>query len=129
MTALQQAVDNDLAPEIVREETRAMADRRESAWSDPRLWVSVGAVALTIVLAVLGYIAALLSSISASVQTTRDAVIVVTTRQEKDSEALRERLVKVEAAVSTQEKAYNFNFTTRLAKVEAVLGIKSEKEN
>lgn len=105
-----------------------MPDRRESAWQDPRTWVSVLGILLTIALAILGFIASQLASINQSVQSTRDAVLIVTTRQEADNKSLTERVQKLENAMVAQEKGFNFNFTTRLAGVEAQLKVKPPKE-
>jgi hypothetical protein len=113
-----------------------MADRRESVWNDPKLWVSVCGLLLTLVLTAFTFLNSKLSSIDSSLQSTRDLVLVVQTRQESEratadakTAAIIERLSKVETAVDTQQRAYNFHFSNRLAAVEAKNGIKPQKEN
>lgn len=50
-----------------------------------------------------------------------------TTIEQKDRlDAIDERLKKVENAVTVQQAAYNFNFTSRLVAVEVRAGIKSQ---
>ncbi len=98
--------------------------RRESdhsPWRDPKLWVSVLGVVLVIVLALLGYISTQLAQINASVKSTNDAVLIVTTKQASEQKSLEDRVAKLESAITTQQQAYNFNFTSRLAGVEAAL--------
>ena len=115
----------------------AMPDRRgrDSPWSDPILWVTVCGILLTIFIAILSFIWAQLASINAALEgarteqrLTRDAVLVVTTRQEADSRSIDDRVKKLENAMDTQSKAYNFNFTTRLAAIEAKIGFKQQQE-
>lgn len=108
-----------------------MPDRRESVWSDPRLWVSVCSILLTLVLALVTFLVAKLSAFDTSLQSTRDLVLIVQTRQDAEraastakDQALEARLARVESMLATQQQAYNFNFSTRLAGVEAKLGIK-----
>lgn len=114
---------------------RRESDHKPSPWVDPRLWASVLGLFLTIVMGLLSYISSQLASVNADVKAmnayvkaTNDAVLVVTTKQAADDEALRERVAKLESAVATQQQAYNFNFTTRLAVVESRAGIKPPAE-
>lgn len=109
---------------LVSGEGITVADRRDSVWNDPRLWVSICGVLLTLVLFTVGFVAAQLSSIKDSVQSSRDAITVVTTRQATENEALRDRVSKLENFMTIQQQAYNYNVTTRLAVVEAKNGIK-----
>lgn len=111
-------------------------DRRErnGAWSDPRLWVSICGLLLVIVMALLGYISAQLRDINKSVaetnaqlQSTRDAMLVATTQQGGEIKSIERRLTTAENQIETQRAAYNFNFTTRLAQIEARLGIKAKE--
>lgn len=126
------AAVNDLeakeAPVLDRREGEA--DRRHSdnasAWRDPRTWLAFAAILVAIGTTLLGYIASQLSTINASVKVTHDIVLRETTRQAAEIKALEERLAKAENAIDTQNKAYNFNFTTRLAGVEAALRIKQK---
>lgn len=104
-----------------RDERRSGTDRRShSGWSDPKTWVSIVAVLLSIVIALSGYLAATLSTIKDNVQT----IVVSTAKQEEKMKAVEDRVKKLEDFESTQREAYNFNFTTRLAVVEAKTGVK-----
>jgi hypothetical protein len=96
----------------------------KSAWNDPRFWLSVLSFMMIIVLALLGYISSQLAAVNAYVKATNDAVLIVTTKQAADAKSIEDRVSKLENAVTTQQQAYNFNFTTRLANVEARAGIK-----
>lgn len=76
------------AMEVVREEEQreageAVPDRRESAFNDPRFWVTVTSVLLTLSLAVFGFIASMLISINTNIQS--GAII-----NERQTERLRE---------------------------------------
>lgn len=97
--------------------------RREnrSPWNDPRTWVGICALMLTILSALLGFISTQLAQINASIKSTNDAVLIVTTKQTGDNKSLEDRVAKLENAVTTQQQAYNFNFASRLAGVEAAL--------
>lgn len=55
--------------------------------------------------------------------TTLQSLATITTEQKGDIKALNDRVGKLEGFQATQEQAYNFNFTTRLARVEAKAGI------
>jgi hypothetical protein len=125
--------DTTMAEE--HEERRSGSDRRSesalrapSPWVDPRLWLTAMGLLLTVALAVLGYIAAQLQSINTSVQATRDMVLQVTSRQTAEIAAMEDRIKNLESAMVTQTQAYNFNFTTRLAAVEAKAGIKQRED-
>lgn len=59
--------------------------------------------------------------------TTLQSLVQVTTEQRGDIKALNDRMAKAENAIETQTKAYNFNFSTRLAVVEAKSGINPNK--
>jgi hypothetical protein len=103
---------------------RRESDSKPSAWNDPRFWLSVLGIILTIVLTLLAYITNQLAAINAYQKSTNDAVLIVTTKQAADNKSIEERVSKLENAVTTQQQAYNFNFTTRLAVVEAKAGVK-----
>jgi multidrug efflux pump subunit AcrB len=65
-----------------------VVDRRESAWADPKTWVSIMAVLLTIALFLAGLIVAQLSALSGKIE----GLIVVTTKQGADYEAMKEQI-------------------------------------
>lgn len=100
-------------------------DRRESPWADPKLWVSVLTVVLTIVLAAFGYIATRLSSIDTAVQ----AIVISNARQGIEIEALKKRDEEIMVLVRETRKLvddnektqrdYNFNLSRELTKVQA----------
>jgi len=107
---------------------RRDSDAKTTAWSDPRFWLSVLGVILTIVLTLLAYITNQLAAINAYQKSTNDAVLIVTTKQAADNKSMEERVSKLENAMTAQLQAYNFNFTTRLAVVEAKAGVKQKEE-
>jgi BMFP domain-containing protein YqiC len=118
--------------ELDRREEDHNRSHESSKWANPSLWVSVCGLLLTITLATFGFIASKLSTIDASIQSTRDevqstrtAVVAVTTRQERDNGALEARIENLENAINVQQNAFNFNFTTRLATAEAKVGIRT----
>lgn len=110
-----------------RQNSDSTESHRLNLWANPQLWLSVMGLLLTIGMAVLGYIASQLSTIQASVQTTRDLVLQSTAKQTAEITELRGRIEKLENDMDTQTKAYNYNITTRLAVVEAKIGV-SRKE-
>lgn len=107
---------------------RRESDAKASAWNDPRFWLSVLGIILTIVLTLLAYITNQLAAINAYQKSTNDAVLIVTTKQAADNKSLEDRVAKLENATTIQQSAYNFNFTTRLAVVEAKAGVKPKGE-
>lgn len=102
------------------EERRSGVERRGSGWNDPRTYIAILGIILAICTTILGYIASQLQDIRTSVQ----IVLTDTNRQDERLKALQDRVGKLESDMNTQMKAYNFNFSTRLAKVEAKAGIK-----
>lgn len=92
-----------------------VVERRSSAWSDPRTWVSICAVLLTVVLFALGTAIKELSDLHADVRT----ILVSQARDDGRLNAYEERIKVLENFKETQEKAYNFTFTTRLAGAES----------
>jgi hypothetical protein len=133
-TPLHIADQNDIEPKeaTVPDRREGEADRRHpetvSAWRDPRLWLTFSGLLLTVGMALLGFIASMLISISAAVKTTNDLVLTETTRQAAEIKALEERVAKTEADIGSQTRAFNFHFTTRLARLEAAVGVKSQEK-
>lgn len=72
----------------ITKEGGEVVDRRESAWADPRTWVSIIAVLLTLSIAVGGLMINQLSSLNAKVE----GLLVVTTKQGSDYDALKEQV-------------------------------------
>lgn len=117
----------------MREAGEEMPDRRESAFNDPRFWVSVTAVLLTISLAVLGYIASQLSSISSDVR----AMVVTTTKQTQEIEALRkdqarneQEIADLRKLVDSNEKAqrdYNFKLGNDMKEIVTLMNMGKRK--
>lgn len=110
-----------------RQSARRESDR--SVWSNPQLWVSICTVLLTLAITILGFIASQLSQMNARLQATSDTMLTSTTRQSAEISSLAARIDKLENAMDTQTKAYNFNLSTRLAVVEAKTGVKPKNPN
>jgi len=120
--------DVRMADEEDRVERRSGADRRDTnAVNDPRFWVSVTAVLLTIMLTMLGLAINKLSSIDAAVQ----GILVATTRQGEEIRTLKEQVSELktenrELKAKVQSNAdrqtdYNFNLSARLKEIEMLL--------
>lgn len=60
--------------------------------------------------------------------TSLQSLVQVTTEQKGDITALKDRMTKAENAIDTQIKAYNYDFTTRLARIEAKNGILTKEK-
>lgn len=108
---------------------------RRSAWSDPRFFVPLLVQFVSTILAVAVIIIAArsdMASLRERVAEIRGQVTALesltkTTIEQKDRlDAIDERLKKVENAVTVQQAAYNFNFTSRLVAVEVRAGIKPQ---
>lgn len=97
-----------------RERDSSSAVPRTSAWQDPRTWVSILGLLLTISLFVLGMIASQLGSINTAVQAIRDSSIESRTK----IGSLEERMSKMEAAKVLQDTYVN-NVRERVIKLEA----------
>lgn len=104
-----------------------MADRRESAINDPRFWVSVTAVLLTLTLCVLTLAVNKLGSIDVAVQSIRDS----NTRQGTKIESLERQAVELKTenkelraeleSAQKRQTDYNFNLSNRLTEIEVTL--------
>jgi Tfp pilus assembly protein PilO len=125
-------VKNEAEVDEVTGERPRGTDRR-SAWTDPRfvvpiviqffmMLVAVVTMAVTMRLTVSG-LAEKIAELKGQV-TTLQSLVTTTTEQKGKIEAITDRVSKLENFQETQTKAYNFNFTTRLAAVEARAGIK-----
>lgn len=138
-----QDVMNEQQDEVER---RNGADRREADRREPvgwEKWKTIVAFA-SLLLAIIGgfwtiaqregdraremiEMRAKLDAISSGVASTHDLILTTTTKQTAQIEALTERTKNLENAMETQTKAYNFQFTTRLAVVEARAGVKQKE--
>lgn len=107
------------------------ADRR-SAWTDPHFWMPIIINAVASLIAIVTIVNNTHSDIVSLKEkiaelrgqvSTLQSLATTTTEQKGKMEALTDRVVKLENFKDTQEQAYNFNFTTRLAGAEARLGI------
>lgn len=109
-----------------------MADRRESAINDPRFWVSITAVLLTITLFTLSIAVNKLSDIDVAVQSIRDN----NTRQsekigtlEKEVKELKDENRELKQSLVGSEKRqtdYNFTLADRLKEIEVMLKMKGK---
>lgn len=127
-------------PNSEDEAEHAVPDRRSSDWREPKFWVAVGSLCVVLIGGFwtiasregeksrqLAEMNQSLAAISADVRNTRDLVLTNTTKTTADMAAMSERVGKLETAMTAQQQAYNFNFTSRLAAVEARVGIKSKE--
>lgn len=105
---------------------------RRSAWTDPHFWVPIVIQAIISFAAIVTIVANTRSdlvSLKSKIDelkgqvATLQSLATVTTEQKGDIKALDARVGKLENFESTQTQAYNYNFTTRLAGVEAKVGI------
>lgn len=105
---------------------------RRSAWTDPHFWIPICIQALISFAAIVTIVANTRSDITSLKETIAElrgqvtmlqSLVTVTTEQKGDLKALDARVGKLESFESTQTQAYNYNFTTRLAGVEAKVGI------
>ena len=85
-------------------------------------------VVITIGTTLIGYIASQLQDLRIVGQATRDTVLTTSARQDERMNSLDVRLTKLELAVSAQERTSNLDFSTRLARVEAKVGINARRE-
>lgn len=128
--------------ESQREVEPAVPDRRSNDWRDPKFIVQivllVGAIfsfyllserrTTTLEMAASNLndkamrIEGQLGAIVASVQTVTNA----TTKQQAELDATRERLRQVEEALTTLQRDYTYNLSTRLARIESRNGIKGD---
>ncbi len=97
-----------------REEQRKGFDRRASAWSDPKLWVSVLAIVLSVGITILSVIASLLFSINAKLE----AQALQNNSAQKDIEFLKGR-EKERHIEDMQRDTYIANARERILKLEA----------
>jgi septal ring factor EnvC (AmiA/AmiB activator) len=104
-----------------REERRAPAP---TAWQDPRFYLSAASVLLTIVLALFGYIATQISTISATLATLsrdsgkQDVRIDKLEEFRRDQERKNEKVSDSLATINNRETDYHFNLSGRLSTLE-----------
>lgn len=105
---------------------------RRSAWTDPHFWIPIAIQALISFAAIVTIVANTRSDIVSLKSTIDELKGQVTTlqsfatasiEQKGDIKALDARVGRLEGFQTTQTEAYNFNFSTRLARVEAKAGI------
>jgi len=111
------------------------ADRR-SAWTDPHFWMPLVIQAVISLIAIVTIVNKTGNDITILKEkvdelkgqvTTLQTLATSTIETKGDIKALTDRVGKLENAQETQEKAYNINFTTRLARVEARQGISAKQ--
>lgn len=110
--------------------SKTMPDRRESAFNDPRFWVSVTTVLLSLTLFVLTLAVNKLGNIDTAVQSIRDA----NTRNNTEIESLKRENVDMKSAIkdmqgrldseSREQTAYNFNMSKDLKEIQVRLQLK-----
>lgn len=119
------------------DDRRGNEDRRTAAWITPQMVLTILIQVVTTIAVISAGVANVKSDISSTKEriaelrgqvTTLQSLVQVTTEQKAKIESMDKRLEKVENGLETQTKAYNFNFTTRLSRVEAKTGIPPAKE-
>lgn len=105
---------------------------RRSAWTDPHFWMPLiiqAVISLIAIVTIINQTGADIRVLKEKVDelkgqvTTLQSLASATIETKGRIEALTDRVVKLENFKDTQELAYNFNFTTRLAHAESKLGI------
>lgn len=108
------------------------ADRR-SAWNDPRFFAPMLFTLLSTVVSITVIISSGRSEIAnvrEQISELRGQVAALqslastTTQQKTEIEEMKQEIAELKTQMTTQQQAYNFNFSTRLATVEAKCGIK-----
>ena len=104
-------------------------DRRTapSAWQDPRTWVSILGLLLTLCVVVGGYISSQLSALNINVQALNNSMIETRTKQAEQIKTLEDRLHKLEDAQRDQS-AYNYDQGKMLTRIQERMNMK-EKDN
>jgi len=102
-------------------------DRRTgavSAWQDPRFYLSAAALLLTIVLALFGYIATQISTISATLATLsrdsgkQDVRLDKLEEWKKERESKDDKVVERMDSIAHREDDYHYNLSQRLSVIE-----------
>lgn len=111
---------------------RNVTEKRESAFNDPRFWVSVTAIMLTLELAVFGFIAARLISID----NTLSMYMLMSTEQKTKIEGLEKDVAegkaereKLKVLIDDNEKTqrdYNFKMSNQMTEINTALGRKGD---
>jgi|GEM_PF-3055905 len=120
---------------MAEHETPHRGGDRRSAWTDPHFWMPLVIQAIISLVAIVTIVANTRSDVSSLKETIAElrgqvtalqSLVTITTEQKGKMEALEGRVTKLENFQETQEKAYNINFTTRLARVEARQGVSTK---
>lgn len=110
---------------------------RRSAWTDPHFWMPLiiqAVISLIAIVTIINKTGADITVLKEKVDelrgqvTTLQSLATASVEAKGKVEALTERVGKLETFQSTQELAYNFSFTTRLARAEEHLGIPPPKK-
>jgi len=115
-------------------ERRSGEDRRAepappkspSPWSDPRLWVSITGVLLTICLTIGGFIASKLSSIDSAMQHLLVSQTETTTRQTEQIATLQRQQAEQKAQSDkdrADQTAYNYDLMKQLTQIKTAMSI------
>lgn len=107
-------------PRAVAEDRMAERRATPSAWQDPRTWVSILGILLTILVVIGTFISAQLSSIHADINTLTVAQTANTTRQAEQIREIQERQRKQETDTINQT-AYNLHMSEKLTEIRAIL--------
>jgi hypothetical protein len=100
-----------------RASPQEQAAKSPSAWSDPRTWVSICGILLTICMAIGGFLMAKLSSIEAAMQALLISTTVTTTQHNERISQLQADNAKLHAQIDkmmADQTAYNFDLSKQM---------------
>jgi len=114
-------------------EEHEVADPKESAFNDPRFWVSVTAVLLTLSIFIFGFIATQLIAINAKIEsanmanTRQDERVKVLEDENREQRGDIKALEKANIEEAARDADYRFKIGNDLTEIKTRLGIAKEK--
>jgi septal ring factor EnvC (AmiA/AmiB activator) len=111
-----------------RESAPPVAVKPPSAWADPRTWISICGILLTICLAIGGFIASKLSSIDSAMQHLLVSQTETTTRQTEQINQLREKQAEFQGKLDktiADQTAYNYDLMKQLTAIKTEMSIRN----
>lgn len=127
---LVRSADSDMG--LDQQEGHEVAEPKESAFNDPRFWVSVTAVLLTLTLFVLTLIANQLTSINAKMETSnvangrQDERVKVLEDENREQRIDIKALQKANVDRAERDSDYRYTIGKDLTEIKTRLGMKKE---